>query len=225
MNSKQYSILIVDDEADILEFIEYNLVKSGYTVTKAENGKEAITKARNSIPDLILLDVMMPEMNGIEVCKQLRENRKFDNTIIAFLSAKHEDIAQISGLDAGADDYISKPIKPRVLLSRISALLRRLPDNRDDIIEFDDVQINKEEYKVSKGGIKIKLPRKEFELLLLLCSKPGKVFTREEIYKSIWGPDLIVGMRTIDVHIRKLREKLGDNYIHTIKGIGYKFEA
>ena len=225
MSSNSYKILIVDDEPDILEFIEYNLYKEGYEVVKAENGEEALEKASEHMPHLILLDVMMPVMDGIETCKKLRENSKYDDILIAFLTAKREDLSQISGLDAGADDYISKPIKPKVLMSRIAALLRRFPAAADNLVTIGDILINKEEFTVTKDGEELSFPRKEFELLSLLTSKPGKVFTREEIYKKIWGSDLIVGVRTIDVHIRKIREKIGSDAITTIKGIGYKFDA
>lgn len=225
MNSNaSYKILIADDEPDILEFIEYNLYKNGYDVIKAENGVQALEMVEKHMPHLVLLDVMMPEMDGFEVCKRLREKSKYDDILIAFLTAKREDLAQISGFDAGADDYISKPIKPKILMSRISALLRRHPEAVESIKIIGDLTINKEEFTVSKNGEELILPRKEFELLLLLTSKPGKVFTREEIYKKIWGSELIVGVRTIDVHIRKIREKVGSDVITTIKGIGYKFD-
>ncbi len=220
---KGFKVLIVDDEPDILEFIEYNLIKEGYEVEKAENGLEALEIIESEIPHLVLLDVMMPGMDGFEVCKKIRSNPKYDDMVISFLTAKNEDLSQISGLDAGADDYITKPIKPKLLMSRISALLRRLPNTQGQVIEVGTLQINPEEYTVMVDGEEKVLPKKEFELLLLLASKPGKVFTREKIYKKIWGSDLIVGVRTIDVHIRKIREKIGDQYISTIKGIGYKF--
>lgn len=223
MNKNAYKVLIVDDEPDILEFIEYNLLKEGYDVYKAVNGNDTLKLLQNTNPHLILLDVMMPGMDGFEVCRKIRSNSKFDDVLIAFLTAKREDLSQISGLDAGADDYISKPIKPKVLMSRVAALLRRLPSEVQSIIDLGDIIINKEEFTVTVHGKQLILPRKEFELLLLLSSKPGKVFTREEIYKKIWGSDLIVGVRTIDVHIRKVREKIGDKFITTIKGIGYKF--
>lgn len=224
MSQKQYKVLIVDDEPDILEFIEYNLFKEGYEVSKAGNGADALEILERSRPHLVLLDVMMPEMDGFEVCRKIRSNSKYDDVLVAFLTAKREDLSQISGLDAGADDYISKPIKPKVLMSRISALLRRLPNAAETVVSFGDIVINKEEFTVTQNGKELVLPRKEFELLLLLSGKPGKVFTREEIYKKIWGSDLIVGVRTIDVHIRKIREKIGDGYIKTVKGIGYKFD-
>ena len=225
MSSNAYKILIVDDEPDILEFIEYNLYKEGHHVVKAENGVDALEMVKEHMPHLILLDVMMPKMDGFEVCKKIRTNPKYNDILIAFLTAKREDLSQISGLDAGADDYISKPIKPKLLMSRVAALLRRLPSSVDKIINVGDLQINKEEFTVTKDGEELILPRKEFELLALLSSKPGKVFTREEIYKKIWGADLIVGVRTIDVHIRKIREKIGDDLITTVKGIGYKFDS
>lgn len=225
MSSNSYRILVVDDEPDILEFIEYNLYKEGYEVFKAENGKEALEIVEKIMPHLILLDVMMPEMDGLEVCRKLRDNSNYSDIIIAFLTAKSEDLSQISGFDAGADDYIPKPIKPKVLMSRISALLRRFPTSIDNILKVGDLIINKEKFTVAKDGEELVLPRKEFELLTLLTSKPGKVFTRDEIYKKIWGSNLIVGVRTIDVHIRKIREKVGDDSITTVKGIGYKYEV
>lgn len=225
MAKSSFKILIVDDEPDILEFVEYNLLKEGYDVYKAESGDEALKLLQNIKPHLILLDVMMPGKDGFEVCKQIRNNSKFDEVLISFLTARREDLSQISGLDAGADDYISKPIKPKLLMSRVAALLRRLPNEVETIIDLGDIIINKEEFTVTVKGKELILPKKEFELLLLLSSKPGKVFTREVIYKKIWGSDLIVGVRTIDVHIRKVREKIGDNFITTIKGIGYKFDS
>jgi two-component system, OmpR family, alkaline phosphatase synthesis response regulator PhoP len=221
-------ILLVDDEPDILEFMEYNLRKENYDVVKANNGKEAISKAKKEHPDLIILDIMMPEMDGIETCRQLREMPDFKNTIIAFLTARNEDYSQIAGFDTGADDYITKPIKPRVLVSRINALFRRYDGNKkagkDSVLKVGDLQIDREQYLVYKNGESFALPRKEFELLTLLASKPGKVFTRDEILERVWGNDIIVGDRTIDVHIRKLREKLGDETLKTVKGIGYKFD-
>ena len=222
-------ILIVDDEPDIVEFVSYNLRKEGYTVLTALNGKAAITIAEVEIPDLILLDVMMPEMDGIEVCNALRKRPKLQQTIIAFLTARHEDYAQIAGFEAGGDDYIAKPIRPRVLISRIQALLRRqsiatAQEGDNNILRFDNIVIDRERVMVVIDNQNIVLARKEFELLWLLATKPGKVFTREEIFIKVWGNDVIVGTRTIDVHIRKIREKLGGDYIKTIKGIGYKFE-
>lgn len=223
-------ILLVDDEPDILEFMEYNLRKENYQISKAVNGKEAIDKAKKEHPDLIILDIMMPEMDGIEVCRALRELPDFKNTLITFLTARNEDYSQIAGFDVGADDYITKPIKPRVLISRINALFRRYnsgngkPQEKDNVVYIADLKIDRDQYLVFKGDEKIELPKKEFELLALLASKPGKVFTRDEILEKIWGNDVVVGDRTIDVHIRKLREKFGDDLIRTVKGIGYKFD-
>lgn len=221
-------ILIVDDEPDILEFLEYNLTKEGFNVVTAADGEEAIKVAEKEKPDLIILDIMMPKIDGVEVCRQLRAKPAFDHTLIAFLTAREEDYSQIAALDVGGDDYITKPIRPRVFVSRIKALLRRA-DKQDEfkdsgIISVGDLSIDKERVTVTRGGEEIELAKKEFELLYLLVSKPGKVFSREEIFNKIWGSDVIVGNRTIDVHIRKLREKIGENYIKTIKGIGYKFE-
>ena len=219
-------ILIVDDEPDILEFLDYNLSKEGFEVHKATDGNEAIIVAKKVIPNLILLDIMMPDMDGIEACKELRTIPELQDTVISFLTARNEDYSQIIGFDVGADDYISKPIKPRVLLSRIKALLRRTRQNKiaDPISEFGSIEIDKDKYLVYKDGTAINLPKKEFELLSLLTSKPGRVFRRDEILNNVWGHEVIVGDRTIDVHIRKLREKIGEEYFTTIKGIGYKFE-
>lgn len=218
-------ILIADDEPDILEFLQYNLEKEGFDITVAEDGKKAIEMAKQSNPHLILLDIMMPEMDGIEACRELRAMPEFKNTLIAFLTARNEDYSQIAGFDVGADDYIAKPIKPRVLVSRIKALLRRLNnESHEEAVELGDIKIDREKYLVYKGDKKLNLPKKEFELLSLLASKPGKVFSRREIMSKIWGNDIIVGDRTIDVHIRKLREKIGDHYFKTTKGIGYKFD-
>jgi two-component system alkaline phosphatase synthesis response regulator PhoP len=218
-------ILLVDDEQDILEFIRYNLEKEGYQVYTADNGRKAIELAQRVLPHLILLDVMMPEMDGIETCRELRSMSEFKNTVIAFLTARNEDYSQIAGFDVGADDYITKPIKPRVLTSRIKALLRRFTaDTPDEKVKLGNIEIDTEKFLVYKNGEELNLPKKEFELLSLLVSKPGKVFSRKEILNKIWGSDIIVGDRTIDVHIRKLREKLGDNSFKTIKGIGYKFD-
>ena len=221
-------ILIVDDEPDILEFLRYNLAKEGYDVSLASDGEEAIAKAEKKTPNLIVLDIMMPKMDGVEVCRRLRSKPQFNNTTIAFLTAREEDYSQIAALDVGGDDYITKPIRPRVFISRIRALLRRSErisvEDESAIIEIGDLIIDKERIVIKKGDQVIELAKKEFELLHLLVSKPGKVFTREEIFNKIWGTDVIVGNRTIDVHIRKLREKIGDHYIKTIKGIGYKFE-
>jgi two-component system, OmpR family, alkaline phosphatase synthesis response regulator PhoP len=218
-------ILLVDDEQDILEFIRYNLEKEGYLVYTADNGRTAIEIAQRELPHLILLDVMMPESDGIETCRELRSMPEFKNTVIAFLTARNEDYSQIAGFDVGADDYITKPIKPRVLTSRIKALLRRFTASKpDEKVKLGNIEIDTEKFLVYKDGVEMNLPKKEFELLSLLVSKPGKVFSRKEILNKIWGSDIIVGDRTIDVHIRKLREKLGDNYFRTIKGIGYKFD-
>ncbi len=228
MENKDYKILLVDDEPDILEFLSYNLIKEGYDVYTSSNGNEALKIATKEIPHLIILDVMMPGMDGIEVCENLKRNKNLSHTVIAFLTARGEDYSQIAGFEAGADDYISKPIKPKLLISRIKALLKRFDfsDNQiseKSIISFDNLTINKEKYSVTKNNIEINLPKKEFELLILLATKPDKVFTRDDIYNIIWGNDVIVGERTIDVHIRKLREKIGDNFIQTIKGVGYRF--
>lgn len=217
-------ILLVDDEQDILDLIRYNLEKEGYDVTTCTTGREAISVADSILPDLILLDVMMPEMDGMETCVELRENPKFRNTVIAFLTARGEDYSQIAGFDAGADDYITKPIKPRVLVSRVKALLRRGSGDGNQAYPSKGVVIDKEKYLVIKDGEELTLPKKEFELLALLVSQPGRVFTREFILNTVWGNDVIVGDRTIDVHVRKLREKLGDNHFKTVKGVGYKFE-
>jgi two-component system alkaline phosphatase synthesis response regulator PhoP len=228
MNST-YKILLVDDEPDILEFLSYNLKKEGYAVFTANNGKEAITVAKKENPHLIILDVMMPDMDGIETCREIRESTGLKDVMIAFLTARSEDYSQIAGFDVGADDYINKPIKPRVLISRIKALLRRggavsEANKTDNKEEVGGIKIDRERYLIVKDGKEINLPKKEFELLALLASKPGKVFTREVILDTVWGGDVVVGDRTIDVHIRKLREKIGDDFIKTIKGIGYKFE-
>ncbi len=220
-------ILIVDDEQDILEFVSYNLKKEGFEVDMAQNGKSALEKAAKFRPHLIVLDMMMPEMDGVEVCRQLRAKPEYNQTIIAFLTARNEDLSLIRALDVGGDDYITKPIKPQVLVSRVKALLRRNKiENLDNegIIEIADLKIDRQKVHIMRGTDIIELPRKEFELLLLLVSRPGKVFTRDEIYNKIWGSTVIVGDRTIDVHIRKLREKLGNEYIKTLKGIGYKFD-
>ncbi len=221
-------ILVVDDEPDILEFLRYNLVKEGYEVFTAVDGKVGLKIAEEEHPQLIILDIMMPKMDGVEVCRQLRNKGEFENTVIAFLTAREEDYSQIAALDVGGDDYITKPIRPRVFVSRVKALLRRSDrvqvEETADIIRVGDLAIDREKVSVLKGELMIELAKKEFELLYLLVSKPGKVFSREEIFNKVWGTDVIVGNRTIDVHIRKLREKIGDQYIKTIKGIGYKFE-
>ncbi|MBQ5451686.1 MAG: response regulator transcription factor [Bacteroidales bacterium] len=227
---ENYKILLVDDETDILDFLSYNLKKAGYTVFTANNGKDAVKLAKQYIPHLIILDVMMPEMDGIETCEEIRKQPALNNTVVAFLTARSEDYSQIAGFEAGADDYIAKPIKPKVLVSRVSALLKRFGKTEDapespesNIIRLGDLVIDKEKYTVINNGEELSLPRKEFSLLLLLISKPEKVFTREEIYSAIWGDSIVVGDRTIDVHIRKLREKIGEDYIRTVKGVGYKF--
>lgn len=220
-------ILIVDDEPDILEFLRYNLKKEGYNVVTANDGRQAIEVAEREKPNLIILDIMMPELDGVETCRILRSRKEFALTPVAFLTARDEDFSQITALDVGGDDYITKPIKPRVLVSRINALLRRadrLADDDREAIELHDLVIDKQKVLVFRGTESIELPRKEFEILWLLASKPGRVFTREEIFDRIWGNDVIVGNRTIDVHIRKLRERLGEDYIKTMKGIGYKFD-
>lgn len=216
-------ILLVDDEQDILEFLKYNLNKEGYHIETATNGREGINKALQFKPDLVLLDVMMPEMDGVEVCRELRAMKELKNVLVAFLTARGEDYSQIAGFDAGADDYISKPIKPRVLASRIAALLRRKGEPAQELSEAGGISIDRERYLAIIEGDEVVLPRKEFELLNLLISKPGKVFTREKILTDVWGTSVVVGDRTIDVHIRKLREKIGDEKIATVKGVGYKF--
>ncbi|WOI22052.1 response regulator transcription factor [Nonlabens ulvanivorans] len=219
-------ILLVDDEPDILEIVSYNLKNEGYQVFTAENGKEGVQKAKKKKPDLIILDVMMPIMDGIEACEQIRKIPELDHTIITFLTARGEDYSMIAGFDAGADDYIPKPIKPRVLVSKVKSLLRRNAMPKGDegnIVKIGDLVIDKDQYKIIFKKEEIILPRKEFELLSLLTSKPGKVFKREEILDVVWGNEVIVGGRTIDVHIRKLREKLGDDSFKTVKGVGYKY--
>ncbi len=226
MDVNDFKILLVDDETDVLDFMKYNLEKEGFWVYTAQNGVEAIQMAKKMNPHLIILDLMMPKMDGIETCRELRNIPEFKNTIITFLTARDEDYSQIAGFEVGADDYITKPIKPRVFISRIRALLRRLETNETaGKITVGDIEVDRERYLIIKAGKEISLPRKEFELLNLLISKPGRVFKREEILSKVWGNDTIVGDRTIDVHIRKLREKIGDDYFKTIKGIGYKFDA
>jgi two-component system alkaline phosphatase synthesis response regulator PhoP len=226
MKKKEIRILLVDDEPDILEIVSYNLSAEGYEVFTAKNGAEAVAKAKKKQPHLIILDVMMPEMDGIEACEIIRETPGLENTIITFLTARGEDYSQVAGFDAGADDYITKPIKPKVLVSKVKALLRRLKEETievDDILKVGNIIINREEYKIINNGQEIVLPRKEFELLALLTSKPNKVFKREVILDKVWGNEVVVGGRTIDVHIRKLREKIGDDNFKTVKGVGYKF--
>ncbi len=225
-NSKQ-KILIVDDEPDILELIEYNLNKEGYQVYTAHNGQEAVAEAKKVLPDLIILDVMMPKMDGIEACRIMRTMPEFKTTFMVFLTARSEEYSEIAGFNVGADDYIAKPIKPRALVSRINAILRRnqpSEDSPDNKLEIGDLVIDREAFMVFQGGEKVVLAKKEFELLYLLASKPGKVYTRESILKNIWEDSVVVTNRTIDVHIRKIREKLGENYVSTVKGVGYKFE-
>jgi len=226
MEKSDYKILLVDDEPDILEFVGYNIRKEGYTLFTASNGKDAILTAKKIIPHLIILDIMMPGIDGIETCVELRKIDVLKTTLIAFLTARSEDFSQIAGLDAGGDDYIPKPIKPRVLMSRVNALLRRSPGTieRESRTILGDIIIDREKYIILKKGKEINLPRKEFELLELLTSKPDKVFTREQIFEEVWGNDVIVGDRTIDVHIRRIREKLETDNIKTIKGVGYKYE-
>jgi two-component system, OmpR family, alkaline phosphatase synthesis response regulator PhoP len=225
MKKSEIKILLVDDEPDILEIVGYNLKNEGYQVFTAKNGAEGVKTAKKVIPHLILLDIMMPEMDGIEACEKIRKINTLENVIISFLTARGEDYSQVAGFDAGADDYITKPIKPKVLVSKIKSLLRRLKNNeeQDTSTRIGDIVINREEYVVFKGDKKIVLPKKEFELFSLLTSKPGKVFKRETILDSVWGNEVVVGGRTIDVHIRKLREKIGDDFFKTIKGVGYKF--
>ncbi|WP_298487305.1 response regulator transcription factor [uncultured Maribacter sp.] len=226
MKKKEIKILLVDDEPDILEIVGYNLSTEGYQVLTAKNGVEAVAMAKKKSPHLIILDVMMPEMDGIEACEIIRGTKGLENTIITFLTARGEDYSQVAGFDAGADDYITKPIKPKVLVSKVKALLRRLKEENaasEDIVKVGNIVINREEYKIINDGKEIILPRKEFELLALLTSKPSKVFKREVILDKVWGNEVVVGGRTIDVHIRKLREKIGDDHFKTVKGVGYKF--
>tara|TARA_B100000989_G_scaffold280925_1_gene244730 strand:- start:3 stop:686 length:684 start_codon:yes stop_codon:yes gene_type:complete len=225
MKKKHTRILIVDDEPDILEILQYNLNGEGYQVKTAKNGRQAINLANNWIPHLVLLDVMMPEMDGIEACEELRKNKNLQSLIIIFLSARGEDYSQVAGLEAGADDYITKPIKPKVLISKIKAILRRLKnsDEKNPLIVLGELIINGEEHSVIYKEKEILLPKKEFKLLSLLASKPKKVFEREKILEKVWGSEVIVGDRTIDVHIRKLREKFGSHHFKTIKGVGYKY--
>lgn len=226
MKNKDIKILLVDDDADILEIVGFNLEAENYQVFTAKNGKEALTIAKKEIPNLVILDVMMPEMDGIETCESMRKLPGLNSTIITFLTARGEDYSQVAGFDVGADDYITKPIKPKLLVSKVKALLRRVKEDIsvEDILKIGNIEINREEYKIIKDKVEIILPRKEFELFYLLASKPGKVFKREEILDKVWGNEVIVGGRTIDVHIRKLREKIGDELFKTIKGVGYKIE-
>jgi two-component system alkaline phosphatase synthesis response regulator PhoP len=224
MEKSSIKILLVDDEPDIIEILTYNLSKEGYQVFSAANGKEALVQAGKIIPHLIILDIMMPVMDGIEACENIRKDSRFEDTIIMFLSARSEDYSHVAAFDVGADDYVNKPIKPKVLNSKVSALLRRFTKNETNLeIVQGDLTINIDEYKVVLKGEKMSFPRKEFELLRLLASQPDKVFKREKIMEAVWGNDVVVGDRTIDVHIRKLREKMGNAYFKTIKGVGYKF--
>ena len=226
MKKSDIKILCVDDEPDILEILKYNLSNVGYDIYLANDGLSAIKKAKEIIPNLIIMDVMMPKMDGIQACENLRASEKFNDTIIMFLTARGEDFSHVAAYEAGADDYVTKPVKPKILISKVKGLLRRfkkVTDNDIAIIELNDIIIDKEKYKVYISGNNLDLPRKEFELLYLLASKPDKVFKREKIMENVWGGEVVVGDRTIDVHIRKLREKLGDKYIKTIKGVGYKF--
>ena len=226
MKKSDIKILCVDDEPDILEILKYNLSNEGYNVSTAADGKSAIEMAYNISPSLIIMDVMMPSMDGIEACEKLRSDDKFNDTIIMFLTARGEDYSHVAAYDAGADDYVTKPVKPKVLVSKVKGLLRRLKKViAKDINEivFDDIKIDREKYKVYISDKVLNLPRKEFELLYLLASKPDKVYKREKIMESVWGSEVVVGDRTIDVHIRKLREKVGDKYFKTVKGVGYKF--
>lgn len=229
MSDTSIKILLVDDEPDILEILSYNLSAEGYQISTASNGVEALKKAKKHLPHLIIMDVMMPEMDGIEACEKIRILPQLKDTIITFLTARGEDYSQVAGFEAGADDYITKPIKPKVLVSKIKSLLRRLNDEsskvNSEVVHIGDLTIDREAYKIISKGVEIVLPRKEFELLSLLASKPGKVFKRDEILDKVWGNEVVVGGRTIDVHIRKLREKIGDNSFKTIKGVGYKFQS
>lgn len=224
MKKSKIKILLVDDEPDILELLTYNLSAEGYQVFTASNGKKALKVADETMPHLIILDVMMPVMDGIETCERLRMDKRFQNTLVMFLSARGEDYSHVAAFDAGADDYITKPVKPKVLMSKVKAMLRRLMvEEEGRSLVLGDLVINVEEYKVVHKGKELNFPRKEFELLFLLASKPDKVFKREKIMEAVWGSDVVVGDRTIDVHIRKLREKIGDDYFKTVKGVGYKF--
>lgn len=226
MKNLSTKVLIVDDDPEIIEILNYNLINSGFITKSASNGLEAIKKAKKFVPDIILLDVMMPEMDGIEACIKIREIKTLTNTRIIFLSARGEDFTQIAAFDAGADDYISKPVKPKILLKKISSIAKRLDRNKNPIgiLDLGEIIIDRESYLVTINKVEKNLPRKEFELLYLLATKPGKLFTREEIMLKVWGTEIFVGDRTIDVHIRKLRKKIGEKYIKTTKGVGYKFK-
>jgi two-component system alkaline phosphatase synthesis response regulator PhoP len=225
MKKSDITILVVDDDPDILEILSYNLNAEGYKVVVAENGVEALKKAKKKKPHLVILDVMMPEMDGIEACEQIRNTKGLEDTLITFLTARGEDYSQVAGFDAGADDYITKPVKPKVLMSKVKALLRRFKTyaKATSIYTIGDIIINRDEYKVTSEENEMTLPRKEFELLSLLTSEPNKVFKRDDILNTVWGNEVVVGGRTIDVHIRKLREKLGNHKFKTVKGVGYKF--
>ena len=226
MNKSNINILCVDDEPDILEILKYNLSNEGYQISTAKDGKIAIKKAKEIKPNLIIMDIMMPNMDGIQTCEILRSDESFNDTLIMFLTARGEDYSYVAAYEAGADDYVTKPVKPKILLSKVKGLLRRskkYSEKEDDVIEFGNLRINREKYKVYTSDKSISLPRKEFELLNLLASKPDKVFKREKIMEKVWGEQVVVGDRTIDVHIRKLRKKIGDKYFKTVKGVGYKF--
>jgi len=230
MKNTDIKILLVDDEQDILEIVSYNLKNEGYQISTAKNGVEAVEIAKKTIPHLIILDIMMPEMDGIEACEKIRATKNLENVLITFFTARGEDYSQVAGFNVGADDYITKPIKPKVLISKIKALLRRVKTTKEtsdvnigEQINVGDIIVDREEYVIIKNKVKISLPKKEFELFALLASKPDKVFKREDILDQVWGNEVIVGGRTIDVHIRKLREKIGNDFFKTIKGVGYKF--
>jgi two-component system alkaline phosphatase synthesis response regulator PhoP len=225
MKKEDVKILLVDDEPDILEIVRFNLDKEGYQIEMASNGLEALKVAKKFLPHLIILDIMMPNLDGIETCELMRQDDRFQETIVMFLTARGEDYSYVAAFDAGADDYVTKPVKPKVLVSKVKGLLRRLKKKEatSSLLEFETLKIDREAYKVSFEGKDLSMPRKEFELLYLLASKPGKVFKREKIMDDVWGSEVVVGDRTIDVHIRKLREKIGDHFFKTVKGVGYKF--
>ncbi len=230
MTDNKIKVLIVDDEPDILEFLDYNLSRNGFNTIQASNGKDAIKLADQEVPDLILLDIMMPDMDGVETCYELRKNEKLKDTLVAFLTARSEEYSEIAGLEAGADDYIQKPIRPRLLLTRIKALMRRKESSRPSsatstVLDFGSLKIHPRSYEVTIDDEIITLAKKEFEVLMLLASQPGKVFTREEMFHKVWGYSVPIASRTIDVHISKLREKVGERYIKTLKGVGYKLEV